>query len=194
MSKTGSTGKIEAWMTENIPGADSADNDHSSDVVGNKTDTIAGDSLVALLKQLLTTSPKIVERGAAVLPASTQTPYFTVTGKVLITEIVGEVTTVFDGTANSIKLVSDPTVGADVDLCSALVVTTDAEGSLYNITGTLSDSLVVETSGAVIAQVTPVIVAAGSIDLDATATDTTGSTKWVIHYIPLTSDGAIVAA
>ncbi len=43
---------VNDWMTENLPGADSVDNDHVSDVVGNKTDTIAGDSLIALSKQI----------------------------------------------------------------------------------------------------------------------------------------------
>ena len=31
---------IGEWMTENFPSADSADNDQSADVIGNKTDTI----------------------------------------------------------------------------------------------------------------------------------------------------------
>jgi hypothetical protein len=36
-----------------VPTADSADNAVTSDVVGNKTDTVAGDSVVALLKQVI---------------------------------------------------------------------------------------------------------------------------------------------
>ena len=139
------------------------------------------------------TSVNRVERTTAVLPATTATPYFTITGKVLITQIIGEVTVVFDGTANDIKLISNPTVGADVDLCAALTVTSDAVGTLYNITGTLADAIVATTSGAMISQANSVIVTAGSIDLDATATDTTGSTKWTIHYIPLDVDSTIVA-
>ena len=141
----------------------------------------------------LDTTPMIVERATAVLPASTQTPYFTVSGRVLITQIVGEVTVVFDGTANDIKLIANPTVGADVDLCVALTVTGDAEGSIYNITGTLTDALVVATSGAVISQASAVLVTAGTIDLHTTATDTTGSTKWTVHYIPLDEGSTVVS-
>ena len=140
------------------------------------------------------TQPKIVERTSAILPASTQTAYFTVTGRVLITQIVGEVTVVFDGTANSLKLIANPTVGADVDLCTATVVTTDAKGTIYNVTGTLGDALVATTSGAVIAQASAILVTAGTIDLDATATDTTGSTKWTVHYIPLDTNSRVVIA
>jgi len=147
---------------------------------------------MSYLGKMIATSPRIVERASAVLPATTQTPYFTVSGKVLITHIVGEVTVVFDGTANDIKLIANPTVGADVDLCTALTVTSDTLGTIYTITGTLADAMIATPSGAVQSQLAPIIVAAGSIDLDASATDTTGSTKWVLHYIPL-EDGATVS-
>ena len=147
-----------------------------------------------LQRTISETSPKIVERVSAILPASTETPYFTITGRVLITQIVGEVTVVFDGTANSIKLISNPTVGADVDLCTALVITADAEGTIYTITGTLGDAMVATTSGAVIAQASAILVTAGTIDLDTTATDATGSSKWTVHYIPLDSGSKIVTA
>jgi len=146
-----------------------------------------------IVKQAIETQPIIVSRATAVLPASTQTPYFTVSGRVLITQIVGEVTVVFDGTANDIKLIANPTVGADVDLCTALTVTSDAKGSIYNITGTLTDALVVATSGAVTSQANAVLVTAGTIDLHTTATDTTGSTKWTVHYIPLDTNSTVVA-
>ncbi len=139
-------------------------------------------------------STHVVERASAILPASTETPYFTITGRVLITQIVGEVTVIFDGTANSIKLIANPTVGADVDLCTALVATTDVAGTIYTITGTLGDAMVATTSGAVIAQADAILVAAGTIDLDTTATDTTGSTKWVLHYIPLDPGSKVVTA
>ncbi len=134
-------------------------------------------------------------RAAAVLPASTQTAYFTVAGgKVKIIDIIGEVTTVFDGTVNSLKLISNPTVGADVDLCTALVVTSDAAGSIYNITGTFANALQVNTSGAAEGQVNPFYVAAGTIDLDATATDATGATKWTVIWEPEDIGATLVAA
>ncbi|GAH66904.1 unnamed protein product, partial [marine sediment metagenome] len=33
------------WMTQNFPAVNSVDNDHVSDVVGNKADTHDGDSI-----------------------------------------------------------------------------------------------------------------------------------------------------
>jgi hypothetical protein len=137
---------------------------------------------------------KTVERTTAVLPATTATPYFTVAGRVIITNIVGECTVVMDGTANDIKLISNPTVGADVDLCAALTITSDAEGTVYTVTGTLSDALIATTSGAVKSQADGILVTAGTIDLDATATDATGSTKWTVQYIALDAGSTVVAA
>ena len=138
--------------------------------------------------------PTAVERTAAVLPASTKTAYFTVTGRVLVTQIVGEVTTIFDGTVNSIKLITNPTALADVDLCTALVVTSDAAGTMYTITGTLTDAMIATTSGAVTAQASAVIVAEGTIDLHTTATDTSGATKWTVHYIALDAGSSVAVA
>ena len=146
-----------------------------------------------LQSQAAETSPKIIERAAATIPDTTATPYFTITGRVLITQIVGEVTTIVDDTATDIKLIANPTVGADVDLCAAVTITDDAVGTVYTITGTLADNMVATTSGAVIAQASPILVTAGSIDLDSTATQT-GATKWTLHYIPLDSNSKVVTA
>jgi len=44
---------LRAALAEVLPTADSADNANMSDVVGNKTDTSAGDSIVSLQKELL---------------------------------------------------------------------------------------------------------------------------------------------
>lgn len=134
-----------------------------------------------------------VERATAALPQTAQSALFTVTGRVLVTQIVGEVTTVIQTQANATKIVANPTVGADVDLCATDDITADAVGTLYNITGTLADAMVATTSGAFVAQAAPVAVAAGTIDLSCAASNT-GSVKWTIHYIPLDTGSNIVTA
>lgn len=111
----------------------------------------------------------------------------------LIHHIAGEVTTVLQAGANNLKLVSNPTVGADVDLCAQVDTDADAVGTIYTITGTLADAMIATTSGAVKAQVTPIVVAAGSIDLYASASKT-GQTKWVLQYSPLDVGAYVVAA
>jgi hypothetical protein len=134
-----------------------------------------------------------IERAAANLPQSTQTAYFTVTGRCLVTQIIGEVTTVIQTQANNTKLVSNPTVGADVDLCAVNDITGDTVGTIYNITGTLADAMIATASGAVKEQVSGIIVTAGTIDLNCAASST-GATKWTVHYIPIDAGSSITAA
>ena len=137
---------------------------------------------------------RTVNRTTSNTPQSTQTPYFTVAGgEVLILGIYGEVTTILEAGANSIKLVANPTTGADVDMCVALDTDTDAAGTMYNITGTPADAMVATTSGAMTSQASGIVVAAGTIDLDATASKT-GLTKWMLHYVPIDSGATITAA
>ena len=168
-----------------------ADTDLSTDIANldGKVDTIDG-----IVDNLLATTPRIVSRAKATLPATTQTAYFTVTGRVMVTQIIGEVdTTAMNGTTTSIKLIANPTGLADVDLCTALVVTSDAVGTTYNITGTLADAMVASTNGVFTAQASAVIVGAGTIDLNTTATNA-GKTKWTLHYIPLDVGSTVVTA
>ncbi len=139
------------------------------------------------------TQPRIVSRNAATIPDTTQTAYFTVTGRVIITQIVGEVTTVMDATATNIKLISNPTVGVDVDLCAQVGIAEDAVGTLYTITGTLAEAMIATTSGAVKAQANNIIITDGTIDLYSDATQT-GATKWTLHYIPLDSGSSVTVA
>lgn len=155
------------------------------DDLHTKVDTIDG-----LIDTILATTPRIVSRDAAVIPDTTQTAYFTVTGRVIITQIVGEVTTKVSETATDIKLISNPTVGDEVDLCTALTITSDAVGTMYNITGDFTDAMIATTSGAFTAQSNSFVVAAGTIDLDSTATQT-GYTKWTLHYIPLDAGSTV---
>jgi hypothetical protein len=133
------------------------------------------------------------ERATAALPQSTAGALFTVTGKVIVTDIIGEVTTIIQTQANNTKLVANPTVGADVDLCAVLDISADAVGSHYNITGTLANAMVNVAGGAGVAQAGRVIVKAGTIDLNCAASNT-GAIKWTIHWIPIEKDADVVAA
>ena len=139
------------------------------------------------------TQPKIVERSASLTPQTTQTAYFTVTGRVLITQIIGEVTVEIGAGENSTELIANPTVGADVNMAAALDIDADAVGSIYTITGTLADAMIATTSGAVAAQSAPIFVAAGTIDLKTSAS-TAGQTKWTLHYISVDGGSLVEAA
>lgn len=141
----------------------------------------------------------MVERATATLPQTTAGALFTVVGgRVAITQIIGEVTTAIQNKTNATKLISNPTVGTDVDLCAALDIKADEKGTLYGITGISSDAtvgldaLIGVNAGALRGQSVDVIVPSGTIDLDCTASNT-GSVKWVLFYYPI-DDGAYVEA
>lgn len=134
-----------------------------------------------------------VERATAALPQTTQSALCTVTGgRVLVTSIVGEVTTVIQTQANNTKLVANPTTGTDVDICAVLNISADEVGTLYGITGTFTDAMIGANAGATVIPDRGVVVAAGTIDLSCAASNT-GSVKWALTYVPL-DDGAYVTA
>ncbi len=135
----------------------------------------------------------MVERAAAALPQSTQGALFTITGgRILITELIGEVTTIIQTQADNTKIVSNPTVGGDIDLCAVLDITGDAVGTLYGITGTFANAMI-GAGAAKPAQATAVVVPAGSLDLNCAASNT-GAVKWKMWYMPLDPNVRVVAA
>ncbi|MFF7949134.1 hypothetical protein [Streptomyces griseorubiginosus] len=152
---------------------------------------IQGDQLRSLLCGVK------VQRATAALPQTTAGALFTITGgKVLITSLVGEVTTVIQTQADNTKLTFDPTdAGATQDLCAVLDITADAVGTLYSITGTpataMQDALNFLPSNKVPAQ--PIVLKPGSILLDCAASNT-GSVKWDLTYIPLDNGASVAAA
>lgn len=132
-------------------------------------------------------------RATAALPATTQAAIFTVTGRIEVLAIIGEVTTIIQTQLDNVKIVANPTVGADVDLCAVKDVTAAAVGTQFNITGTLATAMVQTASGAFVKQASPVVVMAGTIDLNASATNT-GSVKWLIIYKPIDPGARVFAA
>lgn len=137
---------------------------------------------------------KKVSRATANLPQSTQHALFTISnGRVLLCNILGQVTTAIQNQANNTKLVANPTVGTDVDLCATLSIANDEVGCLYGITGLFSDALVGANAGAGIAMHRPIVLAPGTLDLSCAASNT-GQVKWDAWYIPLDTGATLVAA
>lgn len=134
-----------------------------------------------------------IDRTTASLPQSTQSALFTVAGgRVIVTGIVGEVTTIIQNQACNTKLVANPTTGTDVDLCAVLSIANKEVGTLFGITGTFATAMVGANAGAGVMCATPVVVPIGTIDL-STAASNTGAVKWSIYYTPL-DDGAYITA
>jgi hypothetical protein len=134
-----------------------------------------------------------VTRATGALAQTADLSIFTITGRVELISIVGEVTTIIQTQANDTLLKVNPTVGADVDICAALDITGDAVGTLYNITGTLADAMVATTSGAGVKQASSVILEAGILELECAASNT-GSVKWHVNYRAIDPGARIVAA
>lgn len=136
-----------------------------------------------------------VDRATATLPASTTGSLFTVTGgRVMVTSIVGRVTTNIQAQANAIKLVATPSgSGAVNDLSGTVESNGLAAGGLLSITGLAGDAMVKSTGGGVSTLRNPVIVAAGAIGLNAAATNT-GSVEWSITYVALDNGATVTAA
>jgi len=134
-----------------------------------------------------------VSRATDTLPATTTETLFTVTGKVMLLQIMGEVTTVIQTQACNTKLSFNPTVGAAADICSNLNISAKAVGENFGITGTVATAMVGDSHAYLLAQATPLILPAGVITLTTAATNT-GSVKWDLFYIPIDLDATVTAA
>lgn len=139
-----------------------------------------------------------VNRATAALPQTAAAAIFTIaTGRVLITSLYGEVTTVIQTQANATKLTFDPTdAGATQNLCATTDITGDAVGTLYSLTGTpagvLSDALNFMSPNLGVAR-EGILLKPGQILLDCAASNT-GSVKWTLTYFPMEAGATVVAA
>lgn len=136
-----------------------------------------------------------VSRAAATVPTSAadQVLFNVVGGRVIVTALVGEVTTVIGGTTPSMKLIANPTAtGASFDMVSAVAITADAVGNLYSLAATAGGALQVTESGTAVFGV-GIAVKVGTIDCNISAADATGAIKWDLFYVPL-DDNAMVTA
>lgn len=142
-----------------------------------------------------------VSRATAALPQTAAAAIFTVVGgRVIITGLIGEVTTVIQTQANATKLTANPTVGSDVDLCATVDITALEVGGKLSLIPDLdatpfSVALGKQLAGAAPFGVAPhgIAVAVGTIDLNCAASNT-GSVKWDLTYVSLDAGASVVAA
>lgn len=115
-------------------------------------------------------------------------------GRVLMTALYGEVTTVIGGGANASKLQFNPTTGTTNDLCATLDIDADEAGTLYSIDGTPATAMLRSESGAVAnMDSNGVILDIGDVEFTSAA-DATGSIQWTMWYIPLDTGASVAAA
>ena len=127
-------------------------------------------------------------------------PLFTVVnGRVLINQLVGEVTTVLSTHATLLKYYFTPTGGAQIDLSAISMTASDlAVGIRILAAGTIGGATTFSGIGASMAQPTPYIV--GQVDVggaigiqSTTASFNSGAAKFSLWYIPL-DEGAYIEA
>ena len=127
---------------------------------------------------------------------------FTVSGLVLVTSIVGKVTTAIT-VANTVKLQANPTTGTTSDLCLAtdLGTTDTPAGNLLSISGAPTAGIVsgigavgkfpiAKVSTDYLGSVDGVYLAAGTIE-QVTATGADGAITWYVSYVPIESGATV---
>lgn len=137
-----------------------------------------------------------VERATAALPSSTLGNVFTVSGgRVAITSLVGEVTTVLGAGANTVTIGYAPTVGTGsaTALGTSATITTAAVGSHMAAVPGGAVAIDVSTQAGVPLPAFGFLVDPGSVTITTTAT-VTGSVKWTITYVPIDDAATVVAA
>ena len=124
---------------------------------------------------------------------------FDVTGKILITLLVGEVTTLLATTTTLLLRIKT----SNVPLCAATTITDDADGTMYVLTGDVGSVLngaetpVIGVASSNSLGPFPVIVGnAGTtcvIETDLNGAGT-GVIAWTLFYIPLDPGAAVTAS
>jgi hypothetical protein len=134
----------------------------------------------------------VVHKDALAIAAiSTKSLFNVVGGRVIVKNLLGEVTTGLEAKANACKFDFTPTGGATVDLSAGVECNGDVAGTLYSITGLPATAMSV-TIGNAVSQTYDIILKPGVIGFN-TAADATGNIKASVVYIPI-DDGAYIEA
>lgn len=141
-----------------------------------------------------------VDRATAQLPQGATADIFAVTGgNIILTQLVGEVTTALGAVATTIKAISTPAAAgtAATDLCAASADQTGATvGTHYSLPADKATGLVVDgaTRSGYPDACPKWLVPPGKIRLTVTGNNVTGRVKWTLCYIPLDDAARVVAA
>jgi hypothetical protein len=144
-----------------------------------------------------------IDRLPAADPQAAWQTIFTITGLVQITGLIGVRTVIQAGGASNMQFRHSvgPTVG-----CLAAAITGDTVNTIYTITGNPNDALIIGLGGTPIqgggmgsqavasVQMFGSLAFTGNIQVTMTAAAGTGSTRYVLTYIPLDDAALVVAA
>ncbi len=137
-----------------------------------------------------------VARAYDTLPQTDTEALFTVAGgRVLITLLFGEVTTVIQNSDPVAKITANPTTGSSIDVGSTVDLTSLEAGGFILCEGD-GTALIKSNAGSAPGAASssrPWIVNTGTIDL-TTGASKTGAVKWDLYYVPLDEGASVVAA
>jgi hypothetical protein len=133
-----------------------------------------------------------VDKAANTSPLASADLFTIKGGRVLMTLLVGEVTSQIQAQATTIQFASNPDVGAGINITGNTTdLTGAAAGVQLGITGTAAGQ-VLKAQALAPMQAQPVVLSAGKLSVVYGA-GSTGAIKYSIWYIPL-DDGAYVEA
>lgn len=136
------------------------------------------------------------------LPANATSTLFTIAnGRIFISALYGVVTTIVGGTTPAVKYVATPTVGTANDMCTALTVTADEVGMMWQLPSAVGSALigaaaagksgsVSGNSGGLCGQ----IVAPGTIGINCSAADATGAVTHTLYWVALDNNATVTAS
>jgi len=136
----------------------------------------------------------ITKRATATLPQTTTGAIFTITGgRVVITSLIGTVTTVIQTQVNNTKLTSAPTTGTATDMCAVLDISAKEVGTQLSVIGPPATALYGPNAGLGQLMTNPQIVPIGNILLNCAASNT-GAVSWTCTWFALDDNAKLVAA
>lgn len=155
--------------------------------LGDGTSTVANSRL----------GKKVTRAAADIFDGTAAKSLFTVSGgRVLLTHLEVEVTVAnIDAGASNMNFVTNPTVGTDMNLAAVLDINADELGTIYSISGIITDAVTGGSGGGAMGMERPIVVPEGAVAITTAADVGTGGAlgKCELWYIPL-DDGASVAA
>lgn len=154
---------------------------------------IQGDQIRAILLGVK------VDKATGTVVTSTTTLFNITGGRVVVTSLIGRVTTAIGATASNAKLVYNPTAaGTSFDLCTAVAVETDAVEQTYYIAGNVGTPGALLVGGAVGQAnpvfATPYVLQAGAIEQNLSADPVGGAITWSLTYYPFDAGASVAAA
>lgn len=155
---------------------------------------IQGSQLRAIAQGIQVTKP------AANFPQTATATLFTVSGGlVLVTSLIGVVTTVLPASDPVLSLGSAPTVGTaqTAGIASSVVLTSAEVGTLVTVAGSsgglpaaLAAMATAAKAGNAVFPGNPFVVSAGAITW-TTGASKTGAMKWYLSYLPLDAGASV---